>query len=193
MEKIKKPETKIRTPRYSNANCWLNKTLNYSPFRRCWHCELKFYQCPFFQYSIVSVLLILFSITLSFLSEGKVLKSSIVIIFISVLTYSYFFTKVTEKIVESNFTQRQIKEVLEEAKTTLEIKVRARTRELQEFSQNLEEQIKERTKELYRKMEELEKFQKLAVGREIKMVELKKEIQRLKEETKTIKSKKVLK
>jgi len=43
-------------------------------------------------------------------------------------------------------------------------------------------EIKEKEKELQKKIKELQKFTKLAVGREIKMVELKKEIQALKKE-----------
>lgn len=69
---------------------------------------------------------------------------------------------------------------LKETKQTLEIKVEARTRELKEIAQGLDEQVRLRTKELQEKIEELEKFQKIAVGRELKMVELKKEIQGLK-------------
>jgi len=73
---------------------------------------------------------------------------------------------------------------LEEVKSVLEIKVKARTKELGELTQSLEEQVKEKTKELQGKLEELERFQKLAVGRELKMVELKKEKERLKKELK---------
>jgi len=64
----------------------------------------------------------------------------------------------------------------------LEIRIEARTRELQELAQKLEEQIKERTKELQEKLGELEKFNRLAVGREMKMIELKEEITKLKEQ-----------
>jgi len=46
----------------------------------------------------------------------------------------------------------------------------------------LEGEIKERTKELQLKIDELEKFQSLTIGREVDMVELKKEIKKLKEE-----------
>jgi HAMP domain-containing protein len=71
---------------------------------------------------------------------------------------------------------------LEESKSVLEVKVAARTRELRELAESLEEKVKERTKELQGKVEELERFHKLAVGRELKMVELKKEIENLKKE-----------
>ena len=73
---------------------------------------------------------------------------------------------------------------LEEAKSVLEVKVQARTRELQELADSLEEQVKERTQELQAKITELEKFQTLAVGRELKMIELKNEIKKYKEKIK---------
>ena len=50
---------------------------------------------------------------------------------------------------------------------------------LQEQSKHLEEEVVERTKELNMKVEELERFNELAVGRELKMVELKKKIREL--------------
>ncbi|MBL7150168.1 MAG: hypothetical protein ISS84_00860 [Candidatus Pacebacteria bacterium] len=71
---------------------------------------------------------------------------------------------------------------LEEARTILEIKVKARTRELEELARRLDEKVKEKTKELQERVEELEKFQRLTVGRELKMIELKKEIKKLKTE-----------
>ena len=54
--------------------------------------------------------------------------------------------------------------------------------ELIRLLDTMEEKIKQRTVELEEKIEELERFNKLAVGRELKMVELKEEIGRLKEE-----------
>ncbi len=73
---------------------------------------------------------------------------------------------------------------LEEAKTVLEIKVKARTRELEELNKTLEEQVKERTKELQERVNELERFHQLTIGRELRMIELKKEIKKLKNELK---------
>ncbi len=46
----------------------------------------------------------------------------------------------------------------------------------------LEQKIKESQKELKERIEELQKFYKLTVGRELRMVELKKEVKRLREE-----------
>jgi len=60
------------------------------------------------------------------------------------------------------------------------VKVKARTKELQELADSLEEQVKQRTKELQKRVEELERFHRLTVGRERRMIELKKEIEDLK-------------
>jgi hypothetical protein len=69
---------------------------------------------------------------------------------------------------------------VEEAKMTLEVKIAARTRELKEMADDLEVNIKERTTELREKINELEKFQKVTIGRELKMIEMKREIENLK-------------
>lgn len=50
---------------------------------------------------------------------------------------------------------------------------------LKEYNKELESQVEKRTRELQSKVEELEKFKKVTVGRELRMVELKKEIKRL--------------
>ena len=76
---------------------------------------------------------------------------------------------------------------LEEAKTVLEIKVAARTKELRELAESLDEKVKEKTKELQEKMADLEKFHKLAVGRELKMIELKKALQKAQVEIEKLK------
>ncbi|MDO8524177.1 MAG: cache domain-containing protein [bacterium] len=73
---------------------------------------------------------------------------------------------------------------LEESKDVLEIKVAARTRELQELAKSLEGKVGERTKELQKRLNELERFYRLTVGRELKMIDLKKKI---KEEQKVCK------
>jgi len=50
-----------------------------------------------------------------------------------------------------------------------------------QFQQELERQVEEKTKELREKIEELEKFNRIVVGRELKMVALKEKIKKLEE------------
>jgi flavodoxin len=91
-----------------------------------------------------------------------------------------FIISVAAGIVEKNFFQLlRDQEEIEEARMTLEIKIAARTRELKEVADSLEEKVQERTAELSNKIEELGFFNRLAVGRELKMVELKEQIKSL--------------
>ena len=59
--------------------------------------------------------------------------------------------------------------------------------ELKKFQKELEVKVEERTEELQEKVEELENFQRIAIGRELKMVELKEEMEKLEKELKEIK------
>ncbi len=76
----------------------------------------------------------------------------------------------------------EMQEEIETAKDVLGLRIEARVRELKELTGRQEEIIEARTKEIKERMKELEKFYSLAVGRELKMTELKKEIKELKEE-----------
>jgi len=53
-------------------------------------------------------------------------------------------------------------------------------RKMAEYTENLEMKIKERTKDLADRIEDLEKYNKLMIDRELKMVELKEEIEKFK-------------
>jgi nitrate/nitrite-specific signal transduction histidine kinase len=79
---------------------------------------------------------------------------------------------------------KRSREELEEYSKILEIRVKARTRELEELTESLDVQVKERMKELQEKMTELERFNRLAVGRELKMIELKEELEKIKKSQK---------
>lgn len=72
---------------------------------------------------------------------------------------------------------------VEESTQVLEVKVNARTKRLEELSRNLEAQIDNKTKELNEKINELERFNDLAVGRELRMIELKREMEIMKQGT----------
>ncbi len=58
---------------------------------------------------------------------------------------------------------------------------------LRQWGEASEEEVKEKTKQLEEKIEELEKFNKLAVDRELKMISLKEEIENLKIKLKEVK------
>jgi hypothetical protein len=68
------------------------------------------------------------------------------------------------------YSQRQ---ELEETATVLEIRIKAKTKELQEQSQLLRDENTLKTDALRRRIDELERFRRMVVGRELKMVELK--------------------
>lgn len=61
--------------------------------------------------------------------------------------------------------------------------------ELKKYREQLEELVRQRTAELKNKNEELEKFNKLFVGRELRMIELKKHIEELKKQTGSLENK----
>jgi nitrate/nitrite-specific signal transduction histidine kinase len=64
---------------------------------------------------------------------------------------------------------------LNKEKESLELKVRERTSELEELKNHLEENVALKTKELQQRLGELERLNKSMVGRELRMIELKKE------------------
>ena len=138
MEKAKKiSKKKIGESGYINENCWLVKTLNYTPYKRCQYCELKFHNCLFLHYQIISLILILFFFTLSFLVEGKASELVIIAVFTLVIVYGYFFNKSTDKLIQANFAQRKAKEALEELAETLQEKVDEQTKKIKDAYKKL--------------------------------------------------------
>lgn len=94
------------------------------------------------------------------------------------------FNEMTSKLKESyTILETKIKErtkELEDERGSLEKKVFERTSELEELKNHLEKTIEERTENLNTKLSELEKINKVMVDRELKMIELKKEVINLK-------------
>ncbi|MCD5396407.1 MAG: hypothetical protein LR000_01965 [Candidatus Pacebacteria bacterium] len=196
-----------------NKNCWLVQGLGYPPAKRCRYCQFAFFQCPFFQYGVISLIVIGVIFGVSWVVFKDIPNFIFFITFFCIFIYGYFFNRATLKIIEADFEiirakqelEKKVKErtkeladltkhleekvkektkELQKQKEVLEKEVAQRTRELQDLNERLEEEIKKRTKELQEKIAELEQINKLAVGRELKMVEMKEEIQRLRQELK---------
>jgi flavodoxin len=101
---------------------------------------------------------------------------------IPVIFFGVFIASlVTDNLRKYFFKLLEAQDDADEARISLEIKILARTRELQELAVGLEENIKKRTYELQEKINEMEKFNRLTVGRELRMIELKEEIKKLEE------------
>lgn len=78
---------------------------------------------------------------------------------------------------------------VEKSRRSLEEKVKLKTKELKELNEGLEKEVEKRTlkieeqkNEMEKKFDYLERFEKVTVGRELKMKELKEEIETLKRE-----------
>ena len=133
MEKEQKiqMEKKLGDSGCVNKNCWLARNLNYPPSKRCQYCELKFSDCLFESYLLISLILASFLLILSYLVEKNISKSLIVSIFVLIITYGYFFNKSTEKIIVSNFEEKKAKNAFKELNGTLQQKVVKATAEIQ--------------------------------------------------------------
>lgn len=66
---------------------------------------------------------------------------------------------------------------------SMRLAIKSQKEQLEEYSKSLEEKVKERTQQLESMNDELKGFNTLAVGRELKMVELKKRVEELEEKS----------
>lgn len=102
---------------------------------------------------------------------------------LGLLLFSLFIVNLITMSLQKHFIDLlEAQEEIEATKATLEIKIRERTNELKELTENLDNQVREKTGKLQEKIDELESFNKLVVGRELKMMSLKEEIERLKKD-----------
>lgn len=90
-------------------------------------------------------------------------------------TYLIMEKKVQERTQDLDKTKQE----LEVAKTDLEKKVQERTGELKKLKDDLEQTVSERTKNLQEKLGEVERLNKMMIDRELKMIQLKEENDKL--------------
>lgn len=110
-EPSQKTKIELGEPNYLNKNCLLANSLGHSPYKRCQYCESNFSNCIFLQYQIISLGLIVFSFVLSFIMEGRISETIIFSVFALVIVYGYFFSKSTDKIIETNFKRKKAEEL----------------------------------------------------------------------------------
>jgi len=137
---------KIGEPGYVNKNCWLARNLNYPPTKHCQFCQLKFNNCLFFKYSVISLVLVSIIFTIAFLTEGAISRLLIISVFTLIIVYGYYFDKSTESIIEANFAQKKAKEELEDLSENLQQKVDEQTKEIRnayEVEKNARKQLEE--------------------------------------------------
>ena len=89
-------------------------------------------------------------------------------------------TKTSQLSQRENLLRQKEKE-LEESKAIWERETEIRTKETRDLTENFD-QVKQKEAELQEKIGELEIVRKLAIGRELKMIQLKQEIKKLEEE-----------
>jgi len=132
---------------YCNKNCWLVKNLNRYPYERCQYCDLEFHNCLFLRYQIISLVSMLGICLISFLMEGRISLAVVTSSVALIIVNGYFFNKSTERLIRAYFAQKKAKESSEKL-----------------------------AKILQGQEEDLARFYKLTVGRELRMAELKQKI-----------------
>ena len=136
--KSRPKNTRLGEEAYINNDCWLDRTLGYHPYERCGHCELKFQNCLFLHYQIISSVLIIFFLILSFVIEGGVSIFGIIFLFTVIITYGYYFNKSTEGLIQASFAEIRAREALDKLNEDLEKKINLRTKELRRAYQELQ-------------------------------------------------------
>ena len=147
----------------------------------------SFKKSPFFEKRII--LLSKDKKEISFLATFSLTKNEIIIVGKEIQNLIEIQQRLEREVKKRTKELERAKKALEDAKTVLEIRVRAKTRQLQEQKEMLDEMVKERTKELQKKIDELKKFQEIALGREYRVFQLKEELERLKKENEDLKKK----
>jgi len=122
-----------------NRKCWLVKNLDHLPYKRCQYCELKFHECLFMRFQIISLILGCLSFFVIYFFERTIPVYAIIIIFTMVIVYGYYFNSSTEKIVKASFLEKKAKEDLKVLSNELEKRVKMQTTNIREQNKNLKE------------------------------------------------------
>lgn len=123
-------------------------------------------------------------------APSSLLKMINLLVFFIFLGMGYFLVKSVQKESELREQRERLVEELKKINLLLEEKVKERTKSLEKIEEERTiALIREKAlkKDLERKVEELEKFQHFTIGRELRIVELKKENEKLKEEIERLK------
>lgn len=115
--------------------------------------------------AIIGVILLIKTV----LSQSLAGRGLSFVIFFAFLLVGYLLIKVTQKEVQRKEEAERLAEELKELNETLEDRIKKRTKNLEESYQ-----------EIKKRKDELEEFYNQTVKRELKMIEMKKEIQELK-------------
>lgn len=132
----------------------------------------------------------LFSFFITHLSFFLETSSTLLFFFLSLV----FIVVVTATTLWNTFRSKELlgsiyreKQNLEEVAKVLKIRIQAKTKELRQQAENLKKESNIRAQALRARVQELERFRQVAVGRELRMIELKKELSQLSEEFKKLK------
>ena len=137
--------SKLGCPNYVNKNCFTARMMNAPPTKRCQFCNLKFYECLFFQYGAITLALVSLLLVVAYLLDREIATSVTISVFVLVIVYGFFFNRSTGKIIEANFSEKKAKDALQELADHLEAKVKAQTRNLEQKNKNLEKLLKMRS------------------------------------------------
>ncbi|MFA6919191.1 MAG: HAMP domain-containing sensor histidine kinase [Patescibacteria group bacterium] len=135
----KEKQDSVGCPDYVNKNCWLAKNVNHPPSKRCQYCELRFNQCLFSRYLLITLILVFFIFLISYLVERDISRTLVASVFVLVLAYGYFFNKSTETIVEANFAEKKAKEAFKDLTSTLKQKVTEQTKDINQKNKDITE------------------------------------------------------
>jgi len=121
-----------------------------------------------------------------FETQAQTLGAVYLLVYFIVLPAMFFWNSSrTKKFLWKEFQQ---KEQLKETAQVTKVRIKARTRQLQQQAKNLKQANQTKSEVLRERIEELERFKDVTVERELKMIELKKKIKELKEEIKRLKN-----